>query len=142
MITGLDFFWACIREIIFFASGTTTDNISVANWQYYLGVVVLVAAPFLYVLACVISWFLYQELKNIIAELAGAFDDGAMDYGAGAGRAGGMGGFGGFGGYERYQQPPATVTASNTTATNNTNTNTATNTSGFRAFTGQGHRLG
>jgi len=129
----LDFFWACIREIIFFSTGATTDTISISNWQYYIGVVVLVAAPFLYVLACCVSWFLYQELKNIVAELASAFDDGlGGDYGA-ANRAGG------FGGYERYQQPPATGTTANTTAGT---TAAPTNTSGFRAFTGQGHRLG
>lgn len=133
---AVDLIWSLIREIIFFASDSSTSSLSsVQPWQYYIGVVVIVCAPFIYVSGCCIAWFLHTELKNILLDLAGAFGMGGEDEQRG-----------GRGIMQQQQQPQQSQSqpeAPHSYAVRSVGGNRSVpSQSGFRAFTGTGNRLG
>jgi len=116
---------------------------SAPSWQFYISVITFTIAPFIFVTGCVLSWFLFKELREVVNEMQQNIQQGDQGYGGGG-----------------YQQPSmATTRTSSTSSTVNT---AASNTSasggsvyhppsvrseavvdtGFRPFAGQGHRLG
>jgi len=151
---GMDFFWALIRMIMFFA-GTSAESVPDPNWQFYIYVSAIVAGPLVYLLATIIGYYLYNELKNIINEMQAAFD-------------GGMGGpppdmYSSYAAppQQQQQQPSSNIWAhspshpesrsgaastpsssSSSVQASSASSGPASAASGFKPFTGTGNRLG
>eukprot|EP00456_Euglypha_rotunda_P066827 TRINITY_DN5764_c0_g1_i4.p1 TRINITY_DN5764_c0_g1~~TRINITY_DN5764_c0_g1_i4.p1 ORF type:complete len:200 (+),score=24.62 TRINITY_DN5764_c0_g1_i4:34-633(+) len=56
------FFWGCIKMIMYFSGVQSSDAPSV-SWEFYVYVGTLISGPLIYILACVIGYYLYKELK-------------------------------------------------------------------------------
>jgi hypothetical protein len=65
MFTGMQFVWGIVKMILFFSSADDSSA-PAASWQLNLYVGMLVAAPIIYLLACVISYQLYKELRAML----------------------------------------------------------------------------
>lgn len=134
------------------------------SWQYYVYIIGMIIAPFIYVswrgaqtrldsasgdrlpsltvvsprvcascrpllqmFACVSSYYLYKELRNVVNEASGAMGD-----------DGGMGG----GGYAQAQPVPEARQAGGGAGWSHAESHPSGAPSGFKAFSGQGNRLG
>lgn len=117
----MDTFWSVLRMILFFAGVSTTVGSSV-GWQYYVAVVGYIIGPFIYLFACVTSYWLYRELKRSVDESNGAA--GAEEQGGGGYAAQEPSQSGGGQGWVHQEAHPSASTSS------------------FKPFSGQGNRLG
>lgn len=125
---GMDVFWSILRLILYFSGAATTTTGSIAQWQYTIFIITLIAGPFVYTACTVISYYLYKDMKNIIDEMSTGVDgDGGMPPPSGAY---------GYAPQQNYAPPPD---ASSTNWSHPPN-NPAPG--GFKAFSGSGHRLG
>jgi len=136
--------FAVLRLIMYFASNLGVSIVQ-REWQHTVFLICLISAPVIYLVNCLLSYHLYSLLKDIINDVVNDGFGGAPlgvpigaqpPYGGppppgygfpggGGGGGGGYGGGGGSGGGRGYQpqtrnQPPP----------------------GFKAFSGQGHKLG
>jgi len=140
---GIDVFIAIVQFITYFANVSTQFPSQV--WQLYIYIGTLIAAPIIYTLACTFAYKIYNELRHVVNEVAAMAENGGMGGGGGPGAAAAAGGYGGGGGYgaagsgggagpglwsHQEIHPDSGAAAS------------STNTGGFKAFAGQGHRLG
>lgn len=127
------FFYAIVTMILFFA-GSTSASPS-ATWQLNIYVATLVAGPVIYICGAVLGYHLYKELRSMM-----------MPDGMAAGDQQQGGGGGSYIPQEnaadswRHQEihPDGGVAA----VSGGSRATSASNTSGFRAFSGQGHKLG
>jgi len=143
---GVRFIVTIITSSIAFAS-TDLGLGDLAAWRFYIVVVTYVMAPFIYVIGCVLSWFLFKELRSVVREMQNSLVGG----GGGGDQYSGAG----------YQQPSSSSSASTSTRPAASSVNSgpsvssgggvyqppsvraeAVDVSGFRPFAGQGHRLG
>jgi len=142
---GMDFFWSCIKMIMYFAKVSNAADAPAAPWQFYIYIATLICGPLIYILASVIGYYLYKELKLTWTNTAmQASQMGGDPYG---GRAGGGGqmwgappqapqapsdyGYGGGGyGYSAGSAPRYSSVSVN-----------APTSGGFKPFTGEGHTL-
>jgi len=137
--------------ILFFA-GSTSDAPSTA-WQNDIYVGTLIAGPVIYVLATVIGYQLYKELRSLMVPESGGYD-GSGGMGSGAANAGGYVGDSS----DAWRHPETHPTGSGSSSSGSSSTATSSSGSGsgsgsrsgtatsapanFRAFSGQGHKLG
>jgi hypothetical protein len=82
----MDVFWSLLRLILYFSGAATTTTGSIAQWQYTIFIITLIAGPFVYTVCTVISYYLYKDMKNIIDEMSTGMDgeQGGMPPPAGA----------------------------------------------------------
>eukprot|EP00954_Amorphochlora_amoebiformis_P013616 1068629-Amorphochlora_amoeboformis.AAC.1 len=66
--TGMDFFWGSVRIILLATKATKVPGNT--EWQYKLYVITVVAGTVFYLIACIVSNFLYRELRRILRELS------------------------------------------------------------------------
>jgi len=131
---GMDVFWAFLRLILWFANATDVSQSGLPSWQLNVYIAGLIISPFVYIFATVASYYLYKELRHIMNESAGAMGD--------LGEMGGGGGFygpsmaGNGGGGATWSHPETHPSSSATTSSSSSSSG------GFKAFSGQGHRLG
>lgn len=126
---GMDIFWALLRLILYFSNASSTDSGDLNGWQYNVYISGMIVAPFIYTFATVSSYYLYKELRNIVNEASGA----------GGGEEAGMGG----GGYAA-QQAPVSGAAGGGAGWSHQESHPSSSAApgGFRAFSGQGNKLG
>jgi len=136
---GFVFIYAIVRMILFFA-GSTSDAPSVA-WQNDIYVGTLIAGPVIYVLATVIGYQLYKELRSLMVPESGAYD--------GSGGMGGPGYVNDNSDAWRHPEVHPTESTGSSSGTSSSSSSTGSRSgtatsapAGFRAFTGQGHKLG
>jgi hypothetical protein len=67
MFTGMQFIWAIVRMILFF-SNADDSSAPGSSWQLNVFVGVLVAAPIIYLLASVLAYHLYKELRAMLQD--------------------------------------------------------------------------
>jgi len=131
---GMRFIWEAIRMIVYWAASGSGDGTGVpdATWQKEIYVGSLMAAPIIFTVATVVGWLLYKELRNIIHEMAATMHSGdASDWNAPPPAEGFSYGQRGSGYSEVPQQSSGT-----------THRGSTQNSTGFKAFSGQGHKLG
>jgi len=126
---GMDIFWALLRIVLYFAGVSSTDTGSLAAWQYYIFVIGLVIAPFIYTFATVTAYFLYKELRLVVNESANQGDDGVM------------GGGGGYAQQQDARESSRSGAASSGSQWSHSEAHPAPQ-PGFKAFSGTGNRLG
>jgi len=122
-ISGFQFILSVVESGIFF--GAEADTIVGAVWQYWIQVVTEIAMPFVFVSICAVSYGLFGELKLVVNEMAAQLSEdggGGGYYGGAAAPSASSAPVGG----SAYVPPTARDSSLN----------------GFRAFQGQGHRLG
>jgi len=120
-ISGFQFILSVVESGIFF--GADADNLASSQWQYWIQVVTEVAMPFIFVSICAVSYGLFGELKLVVNEMAAQLSEDGGYYGGAAAPSSASSAAAGGSAYV----PPATRDSS---------------LNGFRAFQGQGHRLG
>jgi len=142
---GVDVFIAIIEFITYFANVGT--QVPTQLWQLYIYIGTLIAAPIIYTLACTFSYKIYNELRHVVNEVAAMAENGGAGMGGGGpgaaygGYYGGAatgaaaGASGGPGLWSHQEVHPDSGTASSSASS-------AANAGGFKAFSGQGHRLG
>jgi len=135
MWVGMRFIWESIRMIIYWASTSSGSATGVpdAEWQRDIYAGSLIASPVIFTVATVVGWLLYKELRTIIREITAPMQSGeASDWGPppAQGFSYGNGGAG-------YSEVPQS-----TVGTVHRGSATQTSSSGFKAFSGQGHKLG
>jgi len=132
---GVDVFIAVIQFITYFADVAT--QVPTQIWQLYIYIGTLIAAPIIYTLACTFSYKIYNELRHVVNEVAAISENGGGMGGGGPGAAyGGYGAAAGGGGPGLWSHQEVHPDSGAST------TNTTGAAGGFKAFTGQGHRLG
>jgi len=141
VFAGMDVFWSSIRMITYF-SGAATESAPTAPWQFYIYLTALIAAPVIYLSACMIAYYLYAELKNIINEMqtgeSGAPPGGDYSYAAPqASNPNTM-----WSHRESHPERSSGTTANATAGSGSGLGSGSGSTSGFKAFSGPGHRLG
>jgi len=135
---GVDVFIAVIQFITYFADVAT--QVPTQLWQLYIYIGTLIAAPIIYTLACTFSYKIYNELRHVVNEVAALAENGGMG-GGGGGPGAVYGGYGsaasagaaGPGLWSHQEIHPGDPSSANTTGGG---------AGGFKAFAGQGHRLG
>lgn len=65
--TGMDFFWGSVRIVLIATKATRIPGHK--KWQYELYLVTVIGGTIFYLLACIISNMLYQELRKILQEI-------------------------------------------------------------------------
>jgi len=65
--TGMDFFWGSVRIVLIATKATKIPGHK--KWQYELYLVTVIGGTIFYLLACIISNMLYQELRKILQEI-------------------------------------------------------------------------
>lgn len=128
-----------------------------ATWQFYSCIALWCMQPFVFASGAALGWLLHTELRKVVAEMTAAMGggggDGSQAGGGGLFGFGGGGGGGGAGGAGSgaareassessgsYQAP--LLRGSGGAASSSAAAAAAAEQSGFRAFAGQGHRLG
>jgi len=139
ILVGVRFVWEAIRMAIFF-SGVSSDAGGVAlpgpEWQQKIYAGTLIAGPIIYTVATILGWMLYKELKNIINEMASTMQNSDWGNGPPAGFMYDQGSGG-------YSQVPTSGAGGGATYRSSVSSSTADTSSGsFKAFAGQGHKLG
>jgi len=127
IFTAMDFFFAIIRLIMYFANVAT--DVPTTTWVFDMYVGTIIAAPIVYVGCCYLSYQVYQQLRLIVNEIAASegFGGAAQPYyGGGAGMPAQGGGA------DMWSHPEAHPAAPGPAAT----------IASFKPFSGQGHRLG
>jgi len=132
MFCGMEFIWAIVRMIMYFASAY--ESVPTTTWQLYMFVGAVIAGPIIYCLGCVLGYHLYKELRLMMMDP----NQGAGDAYDGAGGPAPQYSYG----QQGYSQQPAGAPAQNLWRHEAAHPAPAEPAGGFRAFTGQGHKLG
>jgi len=136
---GIDVFIAVITFITYFAD--VAPQVPTQMWQLYIYIGTLIAAPIIYTLACTFAYKIYNELRHVVNEVAAMAENGGMGGGGGPG-----GVYGGYGTSASAAGAGAGAPGPGLWSHQEIHPDSSsTNTSGgssFKAFAGQGHRLG
>jgi len=132
---AMDFFWSCLRIILYFSGA---QDAAPDDWQFWVFIVTLTLSPFLYILCSTTSYYLYKELRTIVTDLQQS-----MMEGLGGGAAYGYNDLdydrGGAVNPSIWSQAEANPSGYPSSASGSAQP--AAQASGFRPFSGQGHRL-
>mmetsp|Transcript_50753 Transcript_50753/g.99458 ORF Transcript_50753/g.99458 Transcript_50753/m.99458 type:complete len:198 (-) Transcript_50753:402-995(-) len=115
---GLDLFWGVIKLILYYSGGAAVKA-NIPQWQFNVYVSTLISAPVVYTAGIAVSYQLYKELKNMIHEVT-----------ENLGVPGGMPSGTGPGGYMPVSQHESPERFGNRPTAG-----------GFKAFSGEGHKL-
>ena len=152
MFCGVRFVTTLITTAIGYAQSDLGLD-SLHPWQFYMCVVVWCMQPFVFASGASLGWLLRAELHKVVQEMTAAMGGGGGDGSQSAG-GGGLFGFGGGGGGSAgsggsqeaasdsggsYQAPLLRGSGGSASASAAA---AAEQQPGFRAFAGQGHRLG
>ena len=123
--TGMSAFWSLLQIILFFSGATTTESDgSTYGWRYYAAVSMIVVSPFIYIYCAVTSYYLYKELRRVLDEATGQLgEEEAPSYG-------------------QSIYGPSASSSSSSSSTWQHQESHPTAPAGFKAFSGQGNRLG
>ena len=119
-----------------------------ATWQFYLSVVLWCVRPFVFASGASLGWLLHGELRKVVAEMTAAMGGAGGDGSQPA--AGGLFGIGGGASSGPAREPASEPSGSyqapllrgSGAAASSSAAAAAEQQPGFRAFAGQGHRLG
>lgn len=139
---AMDFFWSCLRAILYFSGAS--DSSPDPDWSFWIFVISMTIAPFVYTICAITAYYLYKELRNILNDLQSAVD--GMGGGMGGASAGGYYNDMDWGGAQAapYAAGPAGPAGPAARAARGQPDAAASaqQQATFRAFAGQGHRLG
>jgi len=140
---GMEFFFAIIRMIMYFANVGT--DVPSTNWMVYIYIGTLIAAPLVYALSCTIAYQVYKELRLTVIDLSEGMGPAPGFYGGGGSGSGSRSG-------ATWSHPeshpggaPADSNSSSSSSlsgSTNSSSSRAAGRPGFKPFSGQGHRLG
>jgi len=139
--SGFVFVYAIVRMILYFAGSSSSEGPS--GWQSYIYIATLITGPVIYILAAVLGYHLYKELRSMMVPDAGAYGGGdGAGYMPQGGQASGVASDA-WRHQEVHPSEPATIGAGGGSAVGGARAGPgAAPAPGFRAFSGQGHKLG
>lgn len=140
---GMDFFFAIIRAIMFFAKVVT--DIPSTPWMMYIYIGTLIVAPLIYALCCTLGYQVYKELRLITIDLQESGVLGAPPSFYGGGAVASSRGSSNMWSHPEIHPGEASSAASSSSSSSSSTSSGRTSSNmrpGFKPFSGQGHRLG
>jgi len=138
MFCGMEFIWGVVRLILYLADAL--DKSPPTNWQLYAYVGSIVAGPIIYFLGSLLAYLLYKELRNMMLDPSMVGDD----YGAAPAGGGGYAPQQNYANYSQSAQGSGGPPQQNLWRHPESHPEPVdqAGAGGFRAFGGQGHKLG
>jgi len=144
---GMEVFFSVIRMIMYFANVGT--DVPTRPWMIYIYIGTLIAAPLVYGLSCILAYQVYKELRLTVIDLSEGMGPPPGFYGGG-GSSSGNSSRSGSATWSHPEVHPnganSSVNSSSASSTSSSSDSTSTRPipgrPSFKAFSGQGHRLG